>query len=306
MSLAEAWDGLVAALGGESGFWILLTIYLSMILGERVLYAFQNRIAYEGKDALASMGVSTLNAVLSAALGALVPIGLYVLVYENGRLTEIPLAWWSWIAIFLWNDLAYYLDHRIGHRVGFFWAFHHAHHSSQELNFTTASRGCIFDNMPRTAMMLGAAFLGFDPAQVVAMEILKNVWGIFNHTRLVDKMGWLEGIMATPSHHRVHHGTNPDYLDKNYGQVLIVWDRMFGTFAPEREPPKFGLVKNIRTRNPVLIPWMGVAELWRKIAAAPRLGDKLGYLVHPPGWSHDGAHETAEVLRARAAGLGAQ
>ena len=283
---AVAQPAVVAALAP----WLLAVItayYCTTIIVEIALYKRMRPGRYDHADAFASFTVNLMSSVIEAVLGLFVPIVLYVLVYANLRLFDPGFAPWTWAAAFVVHELAYYWGHRAGHRVGLFWAFHQPHHSSEELNLSTASRGFLFGDPVGRILMLPAALLGVHPAVFGIVVTLKNMWGIFNHTQLVGKMGVLERWMATPANHRVHHARNPCYIDKNYSQVLL-WDRLFGTWEPETEPPDFGLVVPQVTTNPLRI-WLG-GWMWlgRRIASAPTWADKLRYLYKPPEWTHDG------------------
>jgi sterol desaturase/sphingolipid hydroxylase (fatty acid hydroxylase superfamily) len=200
--------------------------------------------------------------------------------------------------VFLLNDLAYYVDHRIAHRTGFFWAIHTAHHSSQEMNLTVSARGTVLGlaGTMSPAYFVFLALLGVPFGIFIAAKFFGNLWGIFNHTRLVHRMGVLEEVLATPANHRVHHGTEAKYLDKNYGQTLIVWDRLFGTFQREEEEPTYGLVKQLESDRIWDIQTSGAQWLIASIRSAPRWQDKLRYLWRPPGWRHDGCHQTTQQI----------
>lgn len=141
------------------------------------------------------------------------------------------------------------------------------------------------------------ALLGFPPAMILAAQALNLIYQFWIHTEAIERMGPLEWVFNTPSHHRVHHGSDPEYIDRNYAGILIIWDRMFGTFEPERHRPRYGLTKNIRTYNPLRIAFHEWAALFRDIRASGRLRDALGYLLRPPGWRPDAADDG----RARAA-----
>jgi sterol desaturase/sphingolipid hydroxylase (fatty acid hydroxylase superfamily) len=224
-------------------------------------------------------------------------IGVYVQIYNHARLFTIPFTWWGWVIAFLLNDLAYYTDHRISHRTGLMWAIHTSHHSSSEMNLLVANRGTVLDLAGlMTIAYFALPLLGVHPAMFLAAKFFANLWGIFNHTRLVKRMGFLEGVLATPANHRVHHGTEPKYLDKNYGQVLIIWDRLFGTWQREEEEPTYGLVKPLESFSVWDIHTSGLFWLIAQMRRAPRLRDKLAYLIRPPGWRHDGRHETTETI----------
>jgi sterol desaturase/sphingolipid hydroxylase (fatty acid hydroxylase superfamily) len=220
-------------------------------------------------------------------------------VYDHWRLFTLPDASaWTWVFAFLLHDFLYYLDHRIAHKTGLFWAFHQVHHSSEEYNLTVAARGFALDgtNLIKPVFLL-SPLLGVSMFQLVVVTVFTNMWGIFVHTRTVRKISWTEFIFCTPSNHRVHHGTEVKYLDRNYGQVLIIWDRIFGSYQEEQEEPTYGLMKQIETLNPLRIQFTGVVWLWSQIQSAERWSDKFRYLYMPPGWRHDGTGLTATQMQ---------
>jgi sterol desaturase/sphingolipid hydroxylase (fatty acid hydroxylase superfamily) len=280
-----------------SGFWIVFTSYMAMMFTERLVYVFHDRHRWNEADAWANVRNALFNQGVQATITGALFIGVYVWLYDHARMVEIPFVWWGWVLCFLLNDLAYYTDHRISHRTGFLWAIHTTHHSSNEMNLLVANRGTVLDLGGAVGLSYYALpILGLHPAMFLACKFFANLWGIFNHTRHVKRMGVLEGILATPANHRVHHGTEPKYLDKNYGQVLILWDRLFGTWQREEEEPTYGLVKPLDSRTLWDIQTSGAQWLYAQMASAPRLRDKLLYLVKPPGWRHDGVHETTETV----------
>jgi sterol desaturase/sphingolipid hydroxylase (fatty acid hydroxylase superfamily) len=201
------------------------------------------------------------------------------------------------------DDLKYYWVHRFGHRVRWFWASHVNHHSSQHYNLSTALRqswtgfltlGFVF--------ALPLVLIGFHPVMIAICGGFNLIYQFWIHTEAIGKMPrWFEAVMNTPSHHRVHHATNPRYLDRNYAGVFIVWDRMFGTFEPERpeeERIRYGIVKQLGSFNllwAVFHEWIGIVQDMRR---AP-WRHKLGYLLREPGWTHDGSRETSDMIRAR-------
>lgn len=255
---------------------------------------------YEPKDTLTSLAFGFGSTVVGALVGGLV-LALSFKVYEI-RLTTIPFTWWAWIVCFVLDDLAYYAFHRSAHRVRWFWASHVNHHSSQHYNLSTALRqtwtgffalGFIF----RLPLML----IGFHPLMVAFVGGVNLIYQFWIHTEAIDRFPrWFEAVMNTPSHHRVHHATNPRYLDRNYAGVFIIWDRMFGTFTPEvdEEPIRYGIVKQLGTFNllwSVFHEWVGIAkDVW----SAP-WRHKLGYIWRPPGWTHDGSRDTSDSIRER-------
>jgi sterol desaturase/sphingolipid hydroxylase (fatty acid hydroxylase superfamily) len=242
---------------------------------------------------LGSLAAGALTAGLVLALGGWL---------HGYRLFDIPLAWWSFALCFVSDDFAYYLFHRSAHRVRWFWASHVVHHSSEAYNLSTALRqtwtGFVsFNFLFRLPLFL----IGFPPELVFFCAGLNLVYQYWIHTETIGRMPrWFEAVMNTPSHHRVHHAVNPRYLDRNYAGVFIVWDRLLGTFEPERDEdrPQYGIVKPLGSFNPLwaaVHEWVGVArDVWLAPGAA-----KLGYLWREPGWSHDGSRETSDMIRAR-------
>jgi sterol desaturase/sphingolipid hydroxylase (fatty acid hydroxylase superfamily) len=293
------WNAIAAEVSGPNAFLWALGAYVSMILIERATYLFQERKQWNEGDARANVINNSVSAIGDSFLGGPLFVATYFLFYEF-RLFDIPYLWWGWVAAFLLNDLAYYVDHRIAHRTGFFWAIHTAHHSSQEMNLTVAARGTLLGlgGTMSPAYFILCALMGVPFPMFIAAKFFGNQWGQFNHTRLVHRMGVLEEVLATPANHRVHHGTEAKYLDKNYGQVLILWDRLFGTFQREDEEPTFGLVKQMDSNRIWDIQTWGARVLWADVKRADRWTDKFRYLVMPPGWKHDGCPQTSEAIRA--------
>ncbi|MCX5739849.1 MAG: sterol desaturase family protein, partial [Proteobacteria bacterium] len=200
-------------------------------------------------------------------------------------------------AALLADDFCYYWFHRLHHEVRFFWAAHVTHHSSQRYNLATALRQSW---SPMTALPFYAPLplLGFDPLMLVTVHAINLLYQFWIHTELIDRLGPFEWVFNTPSHHRVHHASNPIYLDRNYAGILIIWDRLFGTFEPEREAPIYGLTKNISTYNPVRIAFHEWVAVMRDALRPNPLAVRIGYLVNPPGWSPDGSSLTAAQMRA--------
>jgi sterol desaturase/sphingolipid hydroxylase (fatty acid hydroxylase superfamily) len=211
------------------------------------------------------------------------------------------------VACFVLDDLRYYLHHRIAHRCRWPWAMHIIHHSSQRFSFAVALRqGWTKHFTGTTVLKVPLVLIGFDPLMVLFCGGLNAVYQFFLHTETVDRMPrWFEAVFNTPSHHRVHHGKNPQYLDANYAGTLIIWDKMFGTFVPE-DPvtrPNYGLVKDFETYNPFRIfihEYLGMARdvMQRGLS----LRQRILYIVAPPGWSHDGSRQTSLDIK-KAAGL---
>jgi sterol desaturase/sphingolipid hydroxylase (fatty acid hydroxylase superfamily) len=205
------------------------------------------------------------------------------------------------VACFFAEDLAYYWFHRIAHERRFFWASHIVHHSSQHYNLTTALRQTWTGTLGLNFIFwLPMLYIGFPPAMVLMFSSISLVYQFWIHTELIDRMGPFEWIFNTPSHHRVHHATNAKYLDANYAGVLIIWDRMFGTFVPEdaKEKPHYGIVSQLGTFNPFRIAfheWLGI---WRDVTHAKSIKEVFGYVLGPPGWTPDGSRKTSASIKA--------
>jgi sterol desaturase/sphingolipid hydroxylase (fatty acid hydroxylase superfamily) len=200
----------------------------------------------------------------------------------------------KWIAaglLFLGVDCAYYWFHRISHVVNAPWAAHAVHHQSEEYNLTVALRQGAFQPFFSWIFYLPLALVGFPPLWFLAMTAFNTIYQFWIHTRLIGKLGPLEWVLNTPSHHRVHHGRNPKYLDKNHAGTLIIWDRLFGTFQEEEEEPVYGIVRPLASWNPVWANFHEYVELWRDAARAPYFLDKIKIWFMPPGWTPRGMPE---------------
>lgn len=274
-------------IGGEAALWILGGVYFGSVILERI-WAIRGNPDYDNRDALNSIGLNLMSSVLGLVMGLLIPLALYVLVYEQLRLFDaIPLL----VAIplaFIVHEFAYYWDHRLGHRIGLLWAFHAIHHSSNEFNHSTAARGFFLDGQLKALFACIAAFIGVDPVVFIAVSVCTNAFGIWNHASYVPPLGWLDRVLMTPKMHKIHHANQPQYIDRNYSQVTLLFDRLFGSTAYLGEEPDPGLVKRVYDYNPLTAQFAGLKQLKDRIDTADRWQDKLAYLWRPPEWSHDG------------------
>jgi sterol desaturase/sphingolipid hydroxylase (fatty acid hydroxylase superfamily) len=208
-----------------------------------------------------------------------------------------------WVALVLIIDFIMYWLHRLEHYCRLFWAVHVTHHSAEHMNATVEFRSSVFQPLYRFIFFIPLAFFGFHPIDIFFVYSLMQTWGLFVHTEMVRKLGLLEYFMVTPSHHRVHHASNVKYLDKNMGFLLIIWDKMFGTFqkelpANEYEAIRYGLTTPLKNVNPVNVifhEWINIFKDLKRKDIGWRT--KLAYLFNPPGWSHDGSRKTSEELR---------
>lgn len=236
---------------------------------------------YGGADTLANLAMGLGN-MAAAAAARTVTFGALYWVYQYA-LFDIPYAaLWAWPLLIVAEDFCYYWFHRAHHEVRFMWAAHVNHHSSQRFNLAVALRQPWTTPLTGFVFWLPLALLGFHPLMILTAQGISLLYQFFIHTQAVHRLGPLEWVFNTPSHHRVHHGANREYLDRNYGGILIVWDRLFGTFEPERAPVRFGLVNNIDTYNPLRIAFHEWAAVFRELRAARSLTDVKDALITAP------------------------
>ena len=209
----------------------------------------------------------------------------YYYVYQHFSITQLPTNLWTILACILLADLVYYWEHRTMHRVGIGWATHTVHHSSPYFNISVAYRFGPLDGLLPFFFHLPLAMLGFNPMLIFLSESLVQLYQTLLHTEVVKKLPRpVEAIMNTPSHHRVHHGSNKQYHDKNYAGIFIIWDRMFGTFEEEKEKVVYGISDPIESINPFKVFFHGLYRLGKKIIDARGWRNKLGHILQPPGW----------------------
>ncbi|MFN2099139.1 sterol desaturase family protein [Altererythrobacter sp. MF3-039] len=274
--------------------------FVLLVLIEMVWARKRRPDAYEPKDTLVSLSFGLGSTVAGVLFGGFV-VALTLWVYEF-RLFDIGWEWWVWPIAFVLDDLAYYVFHRTAHRVRWFWAAHVNHHSSQHYNLSTALRQTWTGFFAGSFLFrLPLILIGFHPGMLAICAGFNLIYQFWIHTEAIDRMPrWFEAVMNTPSHHRVHHATNPRYLDRNYAGVFIIWDKMFGTFEAETsdERIRYGIVKQLGSFNllwAVFHEWIGIAQdVWR----AP-WRHKFSYLWRPPGWTHDGSRDTSDMIRER-------
>jgi sterol desaturase/sphingolipid hydroxylase (fatty acid hydroxylase superfamily) len=277
-------------------------LYLIIIGLEILLSNYRHRKLYSFKDTLNNVYLMLLNGFIDLLFR-----GVYLLVLQicyNHHWISITNVFSYWLLLLLAEDFLYYWLHRWDHEVRLFWAVHITHHSSEKMNFTVGFRSSVFQPLYRFVYFIPLAFVGFRPLDIVFMYSATQIWGIFVHTEVIDKMGWLEYILVTPSHHRVHHASNPKYLDKNMGMFLIIWDQLFGTFQPELsakeyQTRRYGLTKPMEKTGPVDLVFHEWAAIAKDLSRHDITWKQKGqYIFGPPGWSHDGSRLTSEQLRA--------
>ncbi len=280
---------------------LAIPAFLLLLLVEAVVSAIGQRDLFEAKDTFASLAMGVGNVLTNLFAKAMV-LGVFWVIYRHtGFLKAVltPDKGWVWGLLFFAEDFSYYWFHRVSHGSRFFWASHVVHHSSQKYNLGTALRQTWTGNLTGSFVFwLWLPLLGFHPVMVLTMQAISLIYQFWIHTETIGKLPRpIEWVFNTPSHHRVHHGSDVKYLDMNHAGVLIIWDRLFGTFQPEEEHPTYGLTTNINTYNPFRIAFHEWHDLWRDVRRPLPWKARLGYLFGPPGWSHDGSRKTTRQLR---------
>tara|TARA_R110002073_G_scaffold72537_1_gene177444 strand:+ start:438267 stop:439157 length:891 start_codon:yes stop_codon:yes gene_type:complete len=275
-----------------------IPFFIITLIIEIIVDAREKAKAYETKDAITSITMGLGNVFLGL-LSKILVFGIFIYVYDHFRVFTIPFTWWAWVLILFADDFAYYWFHRVSHTNRFFWSSHIVHHSSQRYNLSTALRQTWTGGFVSFVFWLPLPLLGFHPVMILAQMSISLIYQYWIHTELIKKMPtWFETVFNTPSHHRVHHATNPQYLDRNHAGIFIIWDRLFGTFEPEVEKPIYGLVKNIATFNPINVAFHEWIALFKDVFnSKTSLINRLKYFVKPPGWKHDGTGVLSEDIR---------
>jgi sterol desaturase/sphingolipid hydroxylase (fatty acid hydroxylase superfamily) len=278
-------------------------LYIIVIGFEILLSNLRQQSSYSIKDTAQNIYLMLLNMGIDLLLRAFY-IGIIFTFFYNHRVAgPIAQPWLYWPVLIIFEDFMYYWLHRVDHEVRLFWATHVTHHSSPKFNLTVGFRSSVMEPLYRFVYFIPIALCGFRPLDIAFMYSLTQIWGILVHTEKIKKMGWLEYILVTPSHHRVHHGSNPKYLDKNMGMFLIIWDKLFGTFQPELpeekyQPIRYGLTKPLEKETAVTIVFHEWTSMWKDLRKKGLSAkQKWMYLFGPPGWSHDGSRLTSDEMR---------
>jgi len=248
---------------------------------------------YSWADTISNGTLALLHEASDGLMNTFFIMGIYYVLYDF-RLMEIENSWLSFLALFFLQDFFYYWFHRGSHRIRFMWASHVVHHSSEKLNLSTAFRQSF--TYPISGMWLfwvPIVLIGFEPELVLGSVLLSLAYQFFVHTQLVPKLGPLEWIFNTPSHHRVHHAKNPEYIDRNYGGVLIIWDRLFGTFVEENDaiPLEYGITRQVHSHNPLYLTLHEWRDMFKDAFSGKKSAlQRIGHLWRPPEWQpHDDA-----------------
>ncbi len=256
---------------------------------------------FDTKDTVASLSMGVGN-VIAGILTRVLVFGALFFVYRFRLFETDRAAWWYWAALFFADDFSYYWFHRMSHEVRYFWASHVVHHSSRYYNLGTALRQTWTGVASGSFVFyLWMPLVGFHPVDVILMQSISLLYQFWIHTEAIGRLPRpVEFLFNTPSHHRVHHGSDVKYLDCNHGGILIIWDRIFGTFVAEQERPAYGLTSDLKTYNPVYIAFHEWKDLVADIRCAPDWRSRLYYVFGPPGWKHDGSGKTTAALKKEA------
>ncbi|MFN3529422.1 MAG: sterol desaturase family protein [Bacteroidia bacterium] len=278
---------------------IVLSIPIFFILiGLEVFYdRVRKKGVYRFNDALTNISCGITEQV-SGVFAKVFTVTLYYLVYEHVRLFTVPTDWYWLVLLFLMVDFAYYWAHRWSHEVNLFWAGHVVHHQSEEYNLSVALRQGVFQKFFTSFIYLPIALLGFDPYWFLLLAAFNTLYQFWIHTQFIGRMGWLEYVLNTPSHHRVHHGRDPKYIDKNHAGSLIIWDKMFGTFQAEEESPNYGITSPVNSWNPVFAQVQHLGMIWQDVNRVQGLANKFRVIFGKPGWLPEsmGGYRKPEVV----------
>ena len=277
-------------------YFALPVFFISMLIE----YQFAKE-KYNTKDTKVSVFMMIFSAIIEF-VPKVAAFVVFFFLYEITPLKDVVgRHWWAWILLFFADDFAYYWFHRLNHEVRLFWAGHVPHHSSIHMNLGTALRQGVGERVHKFFFWIWIPLLGIDPLMMFTMMGISLIYQFFVHTELVDKLPKpIEFVFNTPSHHRVHHASNIRYLDCNHAGILIIWDRLFGTFSEELkevEHPVYGLTVNIETYNPVKVATHEYSAILKDVQRADKFSDKLNYIFNSPGWTHDGEDNRAKTLR---------
>ncbi len=265
--------------------------FLALLILEAVLAAKMHQDLFELKDTAASLTMGIGNVLIGLVTKAMV-FGIFSFLYEYAPL-KLGFAWWVWIVGFFGDEISYYWFHRTSHECRLFWASHVVHHSSQRYNLGTALRQTWTGGFMSFVFWMWMPLAGFHPVMILTLQSISLLYQFWIHTELVRSLGPLEFILNTPAHHRVHHASNANYIDRNHGGTLIIWDRMFGTFEPEdmQNRPKYGLTKNISTYNPFRIAFHEWADIARDLRISRDWSERCRAVLGRPGWRPVVAHK---------------
>lgn len=253
---------------------------------ELIVERLTHQKLYRLPDSIANLSCG-ITSQLSGLFLKIFAIGAYQFLFEHFAFFTLERTWFYWLMLFLLADMAYYWAHRMSHEINLFWGGHVVHHQSEEYNLSVALRQSSLQVVWTFAFSLPLAFIGFNTFDFALMSAFITLYQFWIHTETINKMGWFEYIFNTPSHHRVHHGRDPKYIDKNHAGTLIIWDKLFGTFQEEEERPTYGITKPLNSWNPIWANISHYIEMSKDIKQIPKWSDRIKYLFKKPGWLPD-------------------
>ncbi len=279
--------------GGNVYAWIT-PVVLCFVLLEVAFEGYFKRGHISFQEAIANFGTAIANQTTNVLVAVFV-YHVYGWLHTAFALTSIELSWLSFPFLLLGLDFIFYWVHRWGHEINIMWAAHSPHHSAEEMNFCVALRASVTQRIMSFFFFWPLTIIGFKPMDIYMMSALHLFIAFLHHTEYIRKLGWIELVFTTPSHHRVHHGVNFRYLDKNFGEFLIIWDKIFGSFEPETEKVVYGMYHPPRSWNPIYINFHYYITLWNIAVAAPRWQDKIKIWFAPLTWLPEGVSPAAPI-----------
>lgn len=270
---------------------------LLLLIGVEAVFMMKEH-SHDNKDMLSSICM-TLGALPLSIIVKGTVLYIYTLIYHFRFFTIPANYWWAWMICFFCDDFSYYWFHRLSHQIRFLWASHIVHHSSEKFTFSAALRVPWTSNLSGTFLFWAwMPLIGIEPYMVLFMKSASVIYQFWMHTETIKKMPlWFEAVFNTPSHHRVHHSSDVEYLDKNYAGILIIWDKLFGTYREETFKPKYGLTENIKSYNPIEIAFHEWKNVFNDFKKTKKLKDRFYYFFGSPGWSHDDGGKTTKRLQ---------
>ncbi len=278
---------------------LAIPMYFGLMAIELVYEAITKKHTYRLSDAITNISSGTLQQT-TGVFFKILKIGIYAAIFNQFAFFHLPNNAWTFTALFILYDLIYYWEHRLAHTVSLFWGGHIVHHQSEDYNLSVALRQSSTSFIWGFPFFLPLALLGFDPKMLLLVGGINLLYQFWIHTEHIDRLpNWFEAVMNTPSHHRVHHGRNPKYIDKNFAGVFILWDRMFGSFKAEEERPSYGVTTPVKSWNPVYANFAHYIELFKTTRQSRSYKDTLKMLFYKPGWmpSYLGGYQAPTELK---------
>ena len=271
-------------------------VLLAIIFAEMFIFFVKKNKTYDFKDSWLNLFIALPGGILNKAVYAGLMFFGFTLAYEIHFFNLDASNWFYWPLALVLSDFCFYVYHRAGHEIRLLWGTHSIHHSSEDYNLSTSIRLSWLENSFRWLFWIPLPLLGIEPVHCMIAYLLIRYYQVWLHAKSFKKIPLFEKVFTVPSHHRVHHGTNPQYIDKNYGGCLIIWDKLFGTFEPENEPVVYGVLKPIATYNPIKVNFMEYSSLVKDVVGAKSWSHRLEYLFRKPGWNPEGSCQSLEQL----------